>query len=253
MLCCGSWLEEDVGLSEEEKIQRYSVLSELYDLIGFHRKATFFKRVAAMQCVTPSIADPGWRACYKLLLETLPGCSLSLDPQDFSKGAHKGWPAVQMRLLHELVYASRRMGNPALAVRHLSFLLQTMLDFLSDQEKKEVSQSLENYTTKCPGTMEIIALPDGVKLPPVPLTKLPIVRSVMLLSLPPNLRPLKIKNTLSQSMSSKSPFIYSPIIAHNRGEERSKKIDFQWVQGDVCEVQLMVYNPMPFELRVENM
>lgn len=40
---------------------------------------------------------------------------------------------MQMRLLHELVYASRRMGNPALSVRHLSFLLQTMLDFLSDQ------------------------------------------------------------------------------------------------------------------------
>ncbi|XP_041045096.1 trafficking protein particle complex subunit 9 isoform X2 [Carcharodon carcharias] len=240
-------------LSEEEKIQRYSVLSELYELIGFHRKAAFFKRVAAMQCVTPSIADPGWRACYKLLLETLLGYNLSLDPQDFSKGAHKGWPAVQMRLLHELVYASRRMGNPALAVRHLSFLLQTMLDFLSDQEKKEVSQSLENYTAKCPGTMEVITLPDGVKLPPVPLTKLPIVRSVKLLNLPPNLRPFKIKNTLSQNMSSKSPFIYSPIIAHHRGEERSKKIDFQWVQGDVCEVQLMVYNPMPFELRVENM
>ncbi|XP_067835851.1 trafficking protein particle complex subunit 9 [Heptranchias perlo] len=240
-------------LSEEEKIQRYSILSELYDLIGFHRKAAFFKRVAAMQCVTPSIVDPGWRACYKLLLETLHGYSLSLDPQDFSKGTHKGWPAVQMRLLHELVYASRRMGNPALAVRHLSFLLQTMLDFLSDQEKKEVSQSLENYTAKCPGTMEIVTLPDGVKLPPVPLTKLPIVRSVKLLNLPPNLRPLKIKNTLNQNMSSKSPFIYSPIIAHHRGEERSKKIDFQWVQGDVCEVQLMVYNPMPFELRVENM
>nr|XP_051686468.1 trafficking protein particle complex subunit 9 [Oryctolagus cuniculus] len=29
--------------------------------------------------------------------------------------------------------------------------------------------------------------------------------------------------------------------------------DFQWVQGDVCEVQLMVYNPMLFELRVQNM
>lgn len=48
-------------------------------------------------------------------------------------GTHKGWAAVQMRLLHELVYASRRMGNPGLSVRHLSFLLQTMLDFLSDQ------------------------------------------------------------------------------------------------------------------------
>nr|XP_054102567.1 trafficking protein particle complex subunit 9 isoform X2 [Callithrix jacchus] len=240
-------------LSEEEKIQRYSILSELYELIGFHRKSAFFKRVAAMQCVAPSIAEPGWRACYKLLLETLPGYSLSLDPKDFSRGTHRGWAAVQMRLLHELVYASRRMGNPALSVRHLSFLLQTMLDFLSDQEKKDVTQSLENYTSKCPGTMEPIALPGGLTLPPVPFTKLPIVRHVKLLNLPASLRPHKMKSLLGQNMSTKSPFIYSPIIAHNRGEERSKKIDFQWVQGDVCEVQLMVYNPMPFELRVENM
>ncbi|XP_053322136.1 trafficking protein particle complex subunit 9 [Spea bombifrons] len=240
-------------LSEEEKIQRYSVLSELYELIGFHRKSAFFKRVAAMQCVAPSIPEPGWKACYKLLLETLPGYSLSLDPKDFSKGAHKGWAAVQMRLLHELVYASRRMGNPALCVRHLSFLLQVMLDFLSDQEKKDVAQSLESYTSKCPGNMECIVLPEGLTLPPVPFTKLPIVRSVKLLNLPVILRPQKIKNLLGQKLSTKSPFIYSPIIAHSRGEEKNKKIDFQWVQGDVCEVQLMVYNPMPFELRVETM
>ncbi|XP_029410873.1 trafficking protein particle complex subunit 9 isoform X3 [Nannospalax galili] len=192
-------------LSEEEKIQRYSILSELYELIGFHRKSAFFKRVAAMQCVAPSIAEPGWRACYKLLLETLPGYSLSLDPKDFNK------------------------------------------------EKKDVTQSLENYTSKCPGTMELITLPDGLTLPPVPFTKLPIVRCVKLLSLPASLRPQKVKSLLGQNMSIKSPFIYSPIIAHTRGEEHGKKIDFQWVQGDVCEVQLMVYNPMPFELRVENM
>uniref|UniRef100_A0A8C7IHI6 Trafficking protein particle complex subunit 9 n=1 Tax=Oncorhynchus kisutch TaxID=8019 RepID=A0A8C7IHI6_ONCKI len=165
-------------LSEEEKIQRYSILSELYHLIGFHRKSAFFKRVAAMQCVAPTIPEPGWRACYKLLLETLSGYSLCLDPKDFSKGSHRGWAAVQVRLLHELVYASRRMGNPGLSVRHLSFLLQTMLDLLSDQEKKEVTQSLENYTSKCPGGMEVLTLPDGLKLPPVPLSKLPIVRYV---------------------------------------------------------------------------
>uniref|UniRef100_A0AAY4D577 Trafficking protein particle complex 9 n=1 Tax=Denticeps clupeoides TaxID=299321 RepID=A0AAY4D577_9TELE len=212
-------------LSEEEKIQRYSVLSELYDLIGFHRKSAFFKRVAAMQCVAPTIPEPGWRACYKLLLETLPGYCLSLDPKDFSKGTHHGWAAVQMRLLHELVYASRRMGNPGLSVRHLSFLLQTMLDFLSDQEKKEVTQSLENYTSKCPGGMEVITLPDGLKFPPVPFTKLPIVRFVKLLNLPVSLRPHKVKGLLGENMSSKSPFIYSPIILHNRGDERCKKID----------------------------
>ncbi|XP_064876508.1 trafficking protein particle complex subunit 9 isoform X2 [Oncorhynchus nerka] len=241
-------------LSEEEKIQRYSILSELYHLIGFHRKSAFFKRVAAMQCVAPTIPEPGWRACYKLLLETLPGYSLCLDPKDFSKGSHRGWAAVQVRLLHELVYASRRMGNPGLSVRHLSFLLQTMLDLLSDQEKKEVTQSLENYTSKCPGGMEVLTLPDGLKLPPVPLSKLPIVRSVKLLDLPVSLRPHKQKGLLENNMSSKSPFIYSPIIMQRtRGEERTKKIEFRWVQGDVCEVQLMVYNPMPFELRVEHM
>uniref|UniRef100_A0A8C6NZ96 Trafficking protein particle complex subunit 9 n=1 Tax=Nothobranchius furzeri TaxID=105023 RepID=A0A8C6NZ96_NOTFU len=240
-------------LSEEEKIQRYSILSELYELIGFHRKSAFFKRVAAMQCVAPTIPEPGWRACYKLLLETLPGYSLSLDPKDFNKGTHRGWAAVQMRLLHELVYASRRMGNPGLSVRHLSFLLQTMLDFLSDQEKKEVTQSLENYSSKCPGGMEVITLSAELKLPPVPFTKLPIVRSVKLLNLPVSLRPHKVKGLLGQNVSTASPFIYSPIIMHSRGEERCKKIDFQWVQGDVCEVQLMVYNPMPYELRVENM
>uniref|UniRef100_A0A669DE78 Trafficking protein particle complex subunit 9 n=1 Tax=Oreochromis niloticus TaxID=8128 RepID=A0A669DE78_ORENI len=226
-------------LSEEEKIQRYSILSELYELIGFHRKSAFFKRVAAMQCVAPTIPEPGWRACYKLLLETLPGYSLSLDPKDFSKGTHRGWAAVQMRLLHELVYASRRMGNPALSVRHLSFLLQTMLDFLSDQEKKEVTQSLENYTSKCPGGMEIITLPDGLKLPPVPFTKLPIVRSVKLLNLPVSLRPHKVKGLLGQNISNASPFIYSPIIMHNRGEERCKKIgksnyDFSEDHGGFC-------------------
>lgn len=39
-----------------------------------------------------------------------------------------------------------------------------------------MTQSLENYTCKCPGTMEVLTLPGGPALPPVPLTKLPIVR-----------------------------------------------------------------------------
>lgn len=55
---------------------------------------------------------------------------------------------MQLRLLHELVYASRRMGNPGLSVRHLSFLLQTMLDFLSDQGKicGDCTNALKLYT-----------------------------------------------------------------------------------------------------------
>lgn len=100
-------------LSEEEKIQRYSILSELYELIGFRRKSAFFKRVAAMQCVAPSISEPGWRACYKLLLETLPGYSLSLDPKDFNKGTRASLLGPECRfnsdepvLLEYLLYPS---------------------------------------------------------------------------------------------------------------------------------------------------
>uniref|UniRef100_A0A9J8BN15 Trafficking protein particle complex subunit 9 n=2 Tax=Cyprinus carpio TaxID=7962 RepID=A0A9J8BN15_CYPCA len=241
-------------LSEEEKIQRYSVLSELYELIGFHRKSAFFKRVAAMQCVAPTIPEPGWKACYKLLLETLPGYSLSLDPKDFSKGTHRGWAAVQLRLLHELVYASRRMGNPGLSVRHLSFLLQTMLDFLSDQEKKEVTQSLENYTSKCPGGMEVISLPDGLKLPPVPFTKLPIVSAASLKCHLASVKPVRSCFILFKKKTIFLSFKWLlQVKRHCFFLLFMLIINFQWVQGDVCEVQLMVYNPMPFELRVENM
>lgn len=45
-----------------------------------------------------------------------------------------------------------------------------------------------------------------------------------LLDLPASLWPQKMKSSLGPSVSAKSPFIYSPIIAHSRGEERSKKI-----------------------------
>uniref|UniRef100_A0A8C7IEZ9 Trafficking protein particle complex subunit 9 n=1 Tax=Oncorhynchus kisutch TaxID=8019 RepID=A0A8C7IEZ9_ONCKI len=233
-------------LSEEEKIQRYSILSELYHLIGFHRKSAFFKRVAAMQCVAPTIPEPGWRACYKLLLETLSGYSLCLDPKDFSKGTQLDMPCVS-KLSHTL------LNHYALTICNVLHVSNPNSFFPRSTEKKEVTQSLENYTSKCPGGMEVLTLPDGLKLPPVPLSKLPIVRSVKLLDLPVSLRPHKQKGLLENNMSSKSPFIYSPIIMHTRGEERTKKIEFRWVQGDVCEVQLMVYNPMPFELRVEHM
>lgn len=50
------------------------------------------------------------------------------------------------------------------------------------------------------------------------------IRSVTLLNLPVSLRPHKVKGLLGQNMSTASPFIYSPIIMHNRGEERCKKI-----------------------------
>ncbi|XP_074203974.1 trafficking protein particle complex subunit 9-like isoform X1 [Camelus bactrianus] len=70
----------------EERIQRCSILSELYELIGCHCKSAFFKRVAPVQRAAPGIPEPGGKACSRLLLQTLPGYILSLDLQEFSKG-----------------------------------------------------------------------------------------------------------------------------------------------------------------------
>ncbi|XP_064340332.1 trafficking protein particle complex subunit 9-like isoform X2 [Camelus dromedarius] len=70
----------------EERIQQCSILSELYELIGCHRKSAFLKRVAPVQRAAPGIMEPGGKSCYRLLLQTLPGYSLSLDLQDFRKG-----------------------------------------------------------------------------------------------------------------------------------------------------------------------
>lgn len=62
----------------------------------------------------------------------------------------------------------------------------------------------------------------NVKSPLSPLSSL--CRSVSLLNLPASLRPHKVKGLPGPNVSSASPFIYSPISIHNRGEERSKKI-----------------------------
>ena len=68
------------------QIERYSTLSQLYQQIGFYRKASFFKRVAAMQCIAQPNAPQGWQKCYNLLLQSLDGYKLPLDPRDLPKG-----------------------------------------------------------------------------------------------------------------------------------------------------------------------
>ncbi|CAH1247732.1 TRAPPC9 [Branchiostoma lanceolatum] len=243
----------NIQLTDEDKIQRYNTLSGLYEQIGFKRKAAFFKRVAAMQCVSPNNPNPAWNSCYHLLQETLDGYSLSLDPRQFPREYTYGWPAIQLRILHEMVYTARKMGNPALAVRHMSFLLHAMSDHLTQYERKELSKVLESYTAKVPGTPVPLALESGAILPPVPMTNLPTVKSFKLLDLAPHLRPMKKPSSQASSASLNSPFIYSPIQSRQQEKKDQSKMDFQWVSGEVCEMALQVVNPMPFELKVQNM
>ena len=72
----------NLTLSEQEKIQRFETLSDLYIQIGFMRKASFCQRLAATRYVSPQNPAPNWGQCYNLMLQSFPGHKISLDPTE---------------------------------------------------------------------------------------------------------------------------------------------------------------------------
>lgn len=136
----------NLNLTEQERVQRFEVLTELYQRIGFMRKAAFCQRLASWRHVAQSNTNPDWNKSYRLMLESFPGHKLSLDPLEVIEN-NAGWKCLQIDLLQQLVAAARRIGHSALATRHMTFLLQTMWPHLSSNEQKEYSSQLQVSAT----------------------------------------------------------------------------------------------------------
>lgn len=132
----------NLNLTEQERVQRFEVLTELYQRIGFMRKAAFCQRLASWRHVAQSNTNPDWNKSYRLMLESFPGHKLSLDPLEVIEN-NAGWKCLQIDLLQQLVAAARRIGHSALATRHMTFLLQTMWPHLTSNEQKEFSLQLQ--------------------------------------------------------------------------------------------------------------
>lgn len=52
------------------------------------------------------------------------------------------------------------------------------------------------------------------------------------------------------------PFLFTPIhfgTINKRHKDDNRKVIFEWVKNEVCEVELHCYNPLPFELSVADM
>lgn len=240
----------NLQLSDEDRIQRYIALSSLYNEIGFHRKGSFFKRVAAMQCVAPQNPKPNWTLCHHLLVQALPGYKIYLDPKESTgkPGVMNGWPALQVRVFNELVFSARRMGNIPLAVRYITIMLHTQLDYLSELEKREIVTNLFNFAQRCEGTTQPLALDSGVIVPHVPLLNIPLVKSFKLLPLDNHLEPRKMN--INES-AKHTVFIFTPLNLGIVDTEIIKTdVDFCWVAGDISNVQLEVCNPMPDALQI---
>lgn len=243
----------NLTLSEHEKIQRFQTQSELYTQIGFARKASFCQRLAATRYVSPNNPSPNWTQCYNLMLQSFPGHKLSLEPNDMLTTNSCGWPTLQIQLLQDIVVAARRMGHCALATRHMTFLLQTMWNHLTPQEQRDLAIQLQTLSAQCEGAPFPLVLDSGIVIPPANLTNIPLCKMFKLQNLKPHLQPQKLEKEKIDT----GPFLFTPIHFGSLDRKNKKgnksKMEFLWVENDICEVSLKLVNPLPFELKVSNM
>ncbi|GFS33195.1 trafficking protein particle complex subunit 9 [Trichonephila inaurata madagascariensis] len=239
--------------TDDQKVVRFNALAQVFTNMGFYRKASFFKRMAAKSCVAHANPNPNWLKCYYLMLESLPGFSLPLDVEEYPSDNSLGWPRIQYQLLYDIGNVSLMLNYQAIAVRHLTYTLHTQLNRMTPGQLRGICRQLEELTAKCEGAPVPLILENGITIPPVNLLNLPRVKSFKLQSLRPHLRPVKITtNEMRTELEQDSIFIFSAI-PRDRSAKGSCKIDFKWVEGDICEVALQVFNPLPFELKVTNM
>ncbi|KAK0077256.1 hypothetical protein PV325_004208 [Microctonus aethiopoides] len=242
----------NININEQEKIERFTKLSELYHSFGFNRKASFCMRLAATRYVSLSNPRPDWKQCYNVMLQATTGFKLSLDPADMTCKNPKGWPAIQIQIIHELIAAANRMGNLTLATRHLTFLLQSLFNYLTRTERQEIALQLQSIAQQCEGAPVPLVLQSGIVIPPANLINVPITRSFTLKNLRPHLQPQKIKRIKEDH----GPFLFTPInfgsLERKNTHTLKNKVDYLWVEGDICEVSLQLINPLNFELNVSN-
>ncbi|XP_075217129.1 trafficking protein particle complex subunit brun isoform X2 [Lycorma delicatula] len=241
----------NLTLNEEEKIQRLMSLSELYTKIGFHRKASFYRRLAATRYVSARNPQTNWEQCYNLMLQALPGYKLTLDPADYPPGRLDGWPGLQKLVLQDLVVSAKRVGHSAVATRHMTFLLQVMWSQLTPTERHDSALHLQTLASQCEGAPVPLVLDSGLVIPPANLITIPQTESFTVQNLKTHLRPCKLEKTKENF----GPFLFTPLSfgSLERKQKTNNKLDYLWVAEEMCEVTLELSNPFTFELEVSNM
>lgn len=153
----------NLNMNESERVRRFETLTELYQQIGYHRKAAFCQRLAAWRHIAQSNTNPDWAASYRLMLESFCGHKLSLEPTEVLI-SNQGWPCLQIDLLQQLVGTARRLGHSGLATRHMTFLLQTQWNNLNASEQKEMCLQLQSLSAQCEGSPVPLFLENGTGL-----------------------------------------------------------------------------------------
>ena len=84
-----------------------------------------------------------------------------------------GWPRLQRQVLHDLVIAATRLSNNGLATRHMTFLLQTMWQYMNSNERLDAAMQLKKLAELCEGSPVPLVLDNGFVIPPANLLNIP--------------------------------------------------------------------------------
>lgn len=254
----------------ELQVERLVLAGNIYDSVGFKRKAAFYRRFAALKEVT---VQSDWQACYDALLGAIDGFGLTLDPNEYERSladkCSSVWPGIHVQLIEELITCCKKIATPqagSLAIRHMSFLLHTLDFYLSDQKKRDLAHDLEEASTIFGEDSPVpLRLPNGYVVPTVNLTKYPLCLRLEPQPLPLALRPVRVTQLRRRSAmsgvketASDNPFIYTPMTSYTSMSLYETRrtdtmiTDIVWVQDDPCSTLMIVKNILPFELRISS-
>lgn len=126
-----------------------------------------------------------------------------------------------------------------------------------------VEQVIKEAMDQCMASPAFAQSAAGKLVSPIPLTQFPLVHSFYPRPLIKMMAPLRRDGYTPKSspdkgaavknvVSADNPFIYSPF-GPGKKKKGSKRAEVLWVDEDPAEMALSISNPLPFELRVENM
>merc|ERR1739838_388595 len=249
----------NLQVRDDQRVDRYNSLADLYARIGMRRKSSFYSRVAAMQCVSANLPIHQWKTCCQLLQSSLPGFGIDLlnDSGLPLTGREAGWSLIKLRILHEFAYAARKLGDDDTAGRIMIFALMRLHEHMTENDEKDICKFLENLTVNkdtaasCKSTSQKFVDVKGYDhniLPQVHFYSIPTLQNIEALPLEDEDKPRSIRET----SNSNGVFLFTPSTYYRRNNSNNK-IEFKWVVGENALIRVSISNPLKHcSLKVKN-
>jgi len=237
------------ALSPTHKMLLTSSIARGFHELGYMRQYCFYLREAALlysQAANHSTAH------YLLGLVAQDHHLHDLNPdiqsfdrlrcsQDCNKGTElsrvqsRGWPALQLTILDELIDISMQLDDSQNSVRYIAYLLRHFHDLIGEERQRELSMSLERLAREKAGgfSLDMSGLPSLVHLQPV----LPEAHLI----------PHKVE--APAQAEKKRAFIVDSTARNKRPSRRQDAM--VWAEEQVVYVEVRLRNPMTFPVFIK--